>query len=168
MCVLCDGVSEGEFSRDMRVRIERHGFTLVSVHGDPFCWTYTIGLIENFDHPEFVVTGLHPGDVNQIITALVARIREGERFDAAAPDDVIDGLPVRFGDVHYTQWNEGRFAMWANHYGTQGFIPGEPAAVQILWANGAGVFPPNRDFCRQHPECQPLLAVAAARDVNVS
>jgi hypothetical protein len=116
-----------------------------------------------------VVTGLDPGCAHHAINALVVRIRRGEVFDVGSPDTSVDGLAVRLGAVHHTQWTQGRFAMWVNYYGMAGMagdpLP-DPAAVQVLWANDDGVFPPDRDFCREHRDCQPILSVAVAHDVN--
>jgi hypothetical protein len=139
---------------------------MMSVGGGKSAWTYTIGLVESFDHPEFVMAGLSAENCSVVINALVDRVRAGERFDVGCPDPSIRGVPVRVGAVHPTQWVHGRFAMWVNYYGEAGEPRPVPSAVQILWPNDDGVFPPDRDFCDVHPNCQPVLSVLVAHDVH--
>src|ERR1700704_1719690 len=82
VCFICDGGTEEEQQSDRLVRIAVHGFTMVQVEGTS-PWTYTIGLAPSFDHPELVVTGV-PGMAGELITDVVDRIREGQRFDGAS------------------------------------------------------------------------------------
>jgi hypothetical protein len=166
MCILCDGATEQDLFEDFRDRIAQYDFTMLSVGDESASWTYSIGLLASFGHPEFVITGLDPGSASGVITGLVDRIRRGERFTASSPDTVHAGVPFRFGEVHGSQWTHGRFAMWCAYYDRFGGAPAPLSAVQILWPNDSGVFPPDRDFCREHRNCQPLLAVAAAGNVN--
>jgi hypothetical protein len=124
-------------------------------------------LLEAFDHPELVITGLDAPDAHRLISDLVAHIESGERFDGS--ETSLHGVPLRIGKVHPTQWVHGRFAMWVNYYGERGArgeLPPAPDAVQILWSNDDGVFPPDRDFCDVHRECQPVLSVLVADDVH--
>lgn len=168
MCFICDGGTEEEWAARTRDRIREFGFTMVAVGSGTRSWTYTIGLLETFGHPELVVTTLAAQSAFGLINGMVDRIRSGERFDASSRETSLQGQPVRFGLVHRTQWVQGRFAAWVNHYGESGFLPAEPNAVQLLWANDDGVFPPDRDFCHHHRHCQPLLAFAVAANVHES
>jgi hypothetical protein len=167
MCFICDGGTEQDLLDQTHARIAEHGFTMMMVGDDRSSWAYSIGLLENFGHPELVVTGLDATSASAVITGLAERIRDGERFTAASPDTTYMGWPVRFGEVHQSQWRHGRFAMWCAYYGHRGELPANPDAVQLLWANDDDVFPPDRDFCAAHRNCQPVLSVAATRDVNL-
>ena len=164
MCFMCEGGTLEQLFRQTRERIGAHGFTMVSVENRKSSWTYTIGLVETTSHPELVVTGLGADNAQALITDLVAHIKAGERFESG--DASLHGLPLRVGTVHPTQWVHGRFAMWVNYYGERGEPVPTPAAVQILWPNDDDVFPPDRDFCNVHRECQPVLSVLVAHDVN--
>lgn len=168
MCVLCDGTNEEDLLTGFRSRVTEFGFTMVSVGGSPSSWTYTIGLLENLGHPELVVTGLDPSSAYGIITGLVTRIRAGEMFTGESEDTTHEGVPVRFGGVHRSQWAHGRFAMWEAYYDAFGGAPLDRAATQIMWPNEHLVFPPDRDFCHEHRNCQPLLAFATPVDVNLT
>jgi hypothetical protein len=56
MCALCDGKSIEQLWEDFHGFIRRGGWALqgveVSRHARP--WVYTIGLVENYRHPELI------------------------------------------------------------------------------------------------------------------
>ena len=167
MCVICDGMTREEVFSGEFVRIAVNGFTMIQVEANPR-WTYTIGLVQSFSHPELVVTGL-PGAAGGLITDVVERIRDGQRFDAdSTPLTLCDCCTsVAFGAVHTAQWEFGRFNQWLNYYGRLGGELPIPDAVQVLWHDEEGRFPPDRDFCPAHGgTCQPLLDEPPKRDVN--
>lgn len=166
MCFICDGGTDRELMARFEQRIEAFGFTMVGVGSGAKSWVDTIGLLETFGHPEMVVTALAIETAAGLFEGLVERIRAGESFTPTSPDAALHGRPLRVSAVHPTQWVHGRFAMWTNYYGERGFLPAQPAAVQILWPNQDGVCPPDRDFCHDHRNCQPLLAFPVASDVN--
>jgi hypothetical protein len=166
MCFICDGGTVEELFADTRERIDKYGFTMVGVGEGVRSWVYTIGLLETFGHPELVVTTLSMEGAASLFTGLVDRIRNGESFDASSRESVHVDVPIRFSSVHPTQWLHGRFAMWVNYYGHLGVLPAQPEAVQVLWPNELDIFPPDRDFCHEHRNCQPLLSSPVAADVH--
>ena len=145
-------------------RIADNGFTMMHV-GGPQPWTYTIGLTSTYDHPELIITGLDASSANGAVSQLADRVRRGERFDADAPETMVGRVPVRFGEVHMEHWVRGRFNMWVQYYGWRGEPRPYPSAVQVIWPNEHGVFPPSPDFCHDHPDCQSLLDVAQTSDL---
>jgi hypothetical protein len=167
VCVICDGGSFEEMLSGEFVRIAVHGFTMISVESAT-PWTYTIGLVRSFEHPELVVTGL-PTVGAELITDVVDRIREGERFDASSPRlSLCDCMSVAFGAVHPGQWSRGRFDQWLRYYEWLGQEPPAPDAVQVVWPDSAGRFPPDPTFCGLHVgDCQPLLDGAPRHNVNI-
>jgi hypothetical protein len=156
MCALCDGTSQEELMELTRERIAAYGFTMLFVES-PTPWTYTVGLVEAYGHPELVVTGLGPEEGMRLLTAVAERVRLGDRFDGSHGGVDLRGLFARFGAVHSAQWERGRFNMWVNYYGWSGRFP-NPAAVQVLWPREDGTLPP--------PNVQPLLDCDPGRDVN--
>jgi len=162
MCFLCDGGTIEEWLDQTRERIDRYGFTMVMVEGGKSSWTYTIGLTESFGDPELVVTGLDAEHSVFLIDGLAERIKDGERFDSG--ETSLCGVPLRIGPVHPTQWIHGRFNSWLEFYDDE--PRPQPDAVQILWPNDDDVFPPDRDFCDVHRDCQPVLSVLVAHDVH--
>jgi hypothetical protein len=166
VCFICDGGTEEEAFTGEFLRIAVHGFTMVHVEGVP-SWTYTIGLLRSYDHPELVMTGQSPEVAAELLTEVVEHIRRGETFDAAAaPLALCDCTSLAFGTVHPEQWTHGRFNGWLNHFDRLGEVPPAPAAVQVLWPMD-GRFPPDPEFCIRHVNaCQPLLDAAPRHDVH--
>jgi len=100
VCIICDGFSHEEALTGEFVRIAVNGFTMVGIEAEP-PWTYTIGLVRSFDHPELVMTGGAMGDVADLLTGVVDHIRDGDRFDADSPPLALCGCTsVAFGPVH--------------------------------------------------------------------
>jgi hypothetical protein len=145
-------------------RIALRGFGMVQVESTP-AWTYTVGLVQSFEHPELVMTGL-PDHAPHLLDEVVERIRTGERFDASSPPLLACCIEVAFGEVHPAQWGQGRFDEWLRYYAWLGDETLEPAAVQVLWANINGHFPLDPEFCVHGGRCQPLLDGAPRHNVN--
>lgn len=164
MCAICDGMSREEMHAQTHQRIGRYGYTMLSIHG-PHPWTYTIGLSEKYEHPELIVTGLDDVSAYGLIEAVADRILAGERC-VPSYERLIGDHPVRFGDVHPSQWSHGRFDGWKAYYGWLGHKPSTQEAVQIVWSNDEWRYPPDPGFCIAHDDCQPLLSAPAHRDVN--
>ncbi|HEV3226318.1 MAG TPA: DUF4262 domain-containing protein [Acidimicrobiales bacterium] len=167
MCIICDGASDDEVHTGEFVRIAMHGFTMIGIEGSP-TWTYTIGLVPSFGHPELVMTGVSMPTAADLLTAVVERVREGVRFDTDSPPlSLCSCTSVAFGAVHPAQWERGRFNGWLSYYDWLGEDLPSPDALQVLWPNKAGRFPPDPDFCLQHGDaCQPLLDGVPRHDVN--
>lgn len=137
MCELCDGVSLETVMARTRERIDAFGFTMMMVEG-PTPWTYTIGLLDSFGHPELVVTSLEPRRSGALLTSVVNRVRLGQRFDRPGACLEVSASVLRFGPVHPAQWRHGRFAMWQSFYDWVGHAPDE-LAVQVLLPADDGV-----------------------------
>lgn len=167
MCVLCDGGSEEDLLADEFVRIAIDGFVMIGVEGTP-TWGYTIGLLQSFGHPELVVTGRPSSAQAHLIAHAVGRIKEGERFDVSSPPvELCDCGPLTFGPVHDAQWEQGRFDWWLRYYAWAGGEPPSRQALQLLWSDAEGRFPPHPDFCCGLPrQCQPLLDGIPRHNVN--
>jgi hypothetical protein len=165
MCIICDRASEDEVLFDMFGKIEKYGFTMAMVESTP-PWTYTIGLAAQL-HPELVVTGLPAEQSVHFINHVVDRIDHGMRFDEHSPPLDIHGNVVRFGRVHTEQWHHGRLDRWLRYYDALGdscWLPRE--AVQVLWPDKQGRYPPDPEFCCGAGTCQPLLDLAPTSNVN--
>ncbi len=149
MCELCNGISVDALMTQTFERIAANRFTMVGVEG-PRRWAYTVGLVESFDHPELIVTGLEFERTSALLTGVADRVRAGERFtNAAGPIDVAD-TRVHFTPVHPAQWVQGRFNMWSAYYDWVG-LRLDPTAIQVVWPLGSGC-PPDRQC-----NCQPML-----------
>jgi hypothetical protein len=121
--------------------VEQIGWSLVGVHGGPTypSWTYTIGLIKSFDHPELIVVGLPPNDGGAFLNELGERIKAGVVLAAGDELDAWDKR-WRLAEVHPSHWTTDRFAVWVEYHGTIRHLL-EPRALQVVWPDEAGNFP---------------------------
>lgn len=78
---MCEGASREELAEEARLHIIHHGWFLQGVLADPGKaggWVYTVGLLENFGHPELVVTDIEYERGGQFLNMLGELVREGE------------------------------------------------------------------------------------------
>ena len=113
---------------------------------------FTVGLFRSFDHPEVIVFGPAPLDLEELVERLGERVRRGERFEeGAVATGVLPGRPVVFRRVaarHYPAW----LAHAAWYHGGLRF-----PAVQGVWPDSAGNFPWDRWYPRSLRSSQPVL-----------
>jgi hypothetical protein len=167
VCVICDGGNEEDLLASEFVRIAVDGFTAVHVLSD-LPWLYTIGLVQSFDHPELVMTGVTENIGGHVMAQVLERVRSDERFSVASPPvRLCDCSTVAFGAVHPMQWERGRFDQWLEYYRWAGGELPRRDAIQVLLADTTGRFPPDPEFCTTHRgTCQPLLDDEPRHDVN--
>ena len=146
---MCEGATIQDMRRLIRETLEDRGWYGVAIDGNP-TWAYTIGLVEECDHPELILVGskLHRADA--VIGELAERVVGGERFDLGRPTVDVGGYAVTFGDVHPRQWERSTFAMWVDLYGAEGPPFPEPMALQVIM--------PPEAYCSDHRNSQPSLA----------
>ena len=112
--------------------------------------SYTVGLPYSHGHPEIALTGPLPDDrAHDILWGAVTLIERGARFAPGdVSDEILDGLPARFGPVSaYWRKEVLTFADWAAR--RKAF-----EAVQLLWPDKAGHFPDAPEYAGPP---QPLL-----------
>lgn len=137
MCRMCDGYSADDVLRELDLTIRVHGFTRVGVgDGSASGWTYTVGLAENFGHPDLICIEIEPEAQHRFLNAVGEMVVEGR----SAPDPAeLGALDLELVEVHPTHLGGSLVACWANRYG-------RPA--------GAGdfvqVFPGPSHFCAEH------------------
>jgi len=131
MCVMCDGMSYEDALQDLIDRKEKWGWALQGVEARP-PWTYTIGLLERFDHPELVMTGVPITVAFNVLNVLGTRIAVGERFEPGTEDIVVGETALRFVAVHGVHLAAGLVGMWQNAYSTDPGMLERLAVVQAL------------------------------------
>jgi hypothetical protein len=161
MCQLCDGASEDELRLDLARMIDTYGWAIQGVEATPASdpWAYTVGLVERYGQPEFVVTSVGFDLACRLLNELSDRVRDGQRFlpgDAATVGDI----PVGFAAVHPGQLTAGLFAVWSDYYRALGHAGPQLTATQVLL--------PDSLFCgkhahRMHRLDQPEPALGIAR-----
>lgn len=135
------------------------GWMVIGVSGDDRVvpWAYTIGLIERFDHPEFVITGVEPDTAHAVLNAFGLEVKAGRQFEGTGEE--VEGVikrPVRLFTVHRSHWRSDRFNQWHGYYESVGSKPEQPKAFQVVWPAADGAFPtdPGEEHGQVH---QPLL-----------
>lgn len=161
MCLQCDGYSHEEAMQALDLQIKIYGWAVIQVDDDGVVFSYTVGLVENFGHPELIVldveTGLQHGLLNEIANGIAAHGRPA-----------LDGPStrgVRLVEVHKNHLHGDYFGRWAARYGG---LPRPGQALQVLL--------PDSAFCEGHvhavrrldrpeatPPVQPLLNRAQRR-----
>lgn len=118
---------------DLQIRV--HGWVLVQVTGGSTAWCYTIGLLENFDHPELVLFDVDVQTQHRAMKPLVDLVTRHGELPAAR----LAALGLRCGEVHADHLGGDLFGAWANRYGEQP-RPGDMIHVRL----------PQEAYCACH------------------
>ena len=96
MCRICDGEDPRRLLEETKLHIIHHGWFLQGIlgdHGRPgSTWVYTVGLLENFGHPELVMTDVSYEEASVLLNQVGEWIRNRENIrelDAKLPASVI-------------------------------------------------------------------------------
>jgi hypothetical protein len=167
--MMCEGASLDEVRFFIHSSVIRHGWFVQGVEGkrpDGIPWAYTIGLSENFDHPELVLAGTEDWEQTaRILNGMADHIRRGcpltagQRF--AMPDETWAELVA----VHFAQFDHGVFNSWTDYYRCIGPPYPQAHALQVWMPDGdmvrldtardvLGAAPPNRVARRQRSRRQ--------------
>ena len=152
MCMYCDGYSEDEVHAHYDEVIDRCGWMVIHVEGNP-PWAYTIGLSARFDHPEFAVVGLTARRAHTIINTLAQSVADGDWY---LPGHTIgDGavLTARTLGVHPLLWEGPLFAAWLSYYESRGLAPDQRALQVSLEPDEAGFAARRWQPCLDDPDC---------------
>jgi Domain of unknown function (DUF4262) len=134
--------------------LEQWGWFVIKVgagDSEP-AFAYSIGLYENFKHPEIILFGLDLRAMHQVINDVGKRIREGERFsEAHRYDDLFEGYECEFRKVNSNHYDGLlNYAIW--YYKDEPF-----PALQLIWPDSAGVFPWEEGYDERFRKEQPSL-----------
>ena len=101
MCDMCDGQSLDAHLDDVRDRIRRGGWALQGVEpgAEGHGWTYTVGLLASYDHPELVVVDDDLRRGGSLLDAMARAIRDGAVIEPGDRID-LDGARAEVVDVH--------------------------------------------------------------------
>lgn len=145
--------------------VHEHGWFAANVFdGDP-PFVYTIGLMETFDHPEFIVFGLEPNGSTVLIASIVEHMRAGERFDSKGVRTIRVGddnhvIGLRKVDVTQHPLYMGYAMGYCRHIDRWG----ELSAVQVFWSDTRGRFPFDPGFGSEAAHLQPRLDIPLTED----
>ena len=167
-CHECALGPEGAAAQRAQV-IRRYGWVVIGVYADversepPMA--YTVGLIENFGHPELIVFGLEMEVAHTALNTLVRRfVRPGGRVPLDEPlDRVFEGIPVMAKALIPAV--AARYALNAERRARESSLP--LSVVQIVWTDPKGRFPWDSAYDRSFDRMQPrLFELGAAPNGN--
>lgn len=139
MCLQCDGYSYEEAMQALDLQIRVHGWVLQHVYDDHTgeSWSYTIGLVESYGHPELTMLDVKADEQDRVIRLLVDGIvTHGEMSPVTI---LAEGLEIV--DVHPDHLVGDLFGTWGNRYG----FPPPPGTMQQ-------VLLPSSAFCPCHAD----------------
>jgi hypothetical protein len=135
MCLECDGYSHEDVMQSLDLMIRVHGWTLVQVEGDDEAWCYTVGLLENYGHPELVLFDVKVESqrawVEQLVEMIIAK--------GTLPPHRLAAMKLRIVEVHDDHLRGDLFGTWASRYGE---YPQPGDMMQVLL--------PASSYCRCH------------------
>src|SRR5689334_550150 len=73
---LCNDCLDKEYTRILNERLGNEGWAVLYDETAQPIFTYTVGLTENFDHPELIVSGISPQRANSLFEGLTKLIRK--------------------------------------------------------------------------------------------
>jgi len=122
--------------------IAEHGWHVVAIKKDRYGpgFTYTIGLMETWRHPEVILFGLDTKTMYDMLAVLVNDVREGADYrESGSYGDILEGFDCFTLPVHPSRHAEYLgYAMWhRRHVGKAGTLE----AIQLFWPDRKGRFP---------------------------
>ncbi|HQY85205.1 MAG TPA: DUF4262 domain-containing protein [Ilumatobacteraceae bacterium] len=130
MCLQCDGYSHESAMQALSLTISIHGWAVVQVGDDDSAFSYTIGLVERFGHPELIVVDVDRRYQHRLINELAQGIAASGRPALDRPST----RGVRCVEVHANHLHADYFGAWASRYGT---LPQPGQVLQVLLPNSA-------------------------------
>ena len=121
--------------RGLDLKIRTYGWALVQVEEGSSSFAYTIGLVENYGHPELIAVDVDPLFQHALIKPLVDGIVARGRL----PNDLLTLGGLRCVEVHADHLVSEFFGGWANRYG---HLPRPGQALQVLL--------PHEAYCDCH------------------
>lgn len=135
--------------------IQKYGIHLVEVPEDDEGpgFVYSIGLFDNFSHPEIIIVGLDPELSHDIINGLAVEVAEGNVFkDQDRHEGILEDYTCIFLDVLQANYADTLgHAVW--YYGNSDF-----PAIQCVWPDLDGSYPWDGGATEEFLEDQPILA----------
>ena len=156
MCALCDGKSIEQLWEDFHGFIQSGGWALQGVQGSRHArpWVYTIGLVENYRHPELIAVDDDVRAQGSLLNTIGDYVKQGARF---AVGDRLDlgGYEVEFGAVDPSYISQGLCRSWDAYHNWLGNRP--PQEFEAL-----SVLRPLTEWSQHCDEARRVLATPGA------
>ncbi|MCA8989994.1 MAG: DUF4262 domain-containing protein [Planctomycetaceae bacterium] len=118
--------------------VERFGWSCLAIPDGQPPFTYTVGLMKSFEHPELIIMG-RLEDGGRILAALVAAIQDGARIDQPQEYELLKGFPIATRPVDETQHE--LYLGYAMGFLRECGRIGELEAVQVFFPDAEGRYP---------------------------
>ncbi len=147
---------EDEYDIAILADIERVGWSVIQVNPDngddtePL-FSFSVGLLQTFDHPEIIMIGLSHESAGAIINEIGFVVENGERIKTGRVYEEFAGVPVAFVIVDKAHFkNYVGYAVWL--YDGSDF-----PLLQCVWPLKSGHFPWDKGYDPAAARFQPLL-----------
>lgn len=136
-------VAKDEVERKALANIKKYGLHILHVFGDEehSHFSYTVGLFENYLHPEIIIIGLKYELSQVLLNNMAFDIKNGKNFTAGEfHEGVLDDFLCYFEEVPKNEYRE--YVGWANWFYEGNNFP----LVQCVYPTVSGKFPWEKDF----------------------
>ena len=123
--------------------IREYGLHVISVFEDERgpAFAYSIGLFENYAHPEIIIIGLKQPLAHTLLNNMAFDIKEGKTFSTGEfHEDVLEDFLCYFGDVPKSHYPD--YAGWASWFYEGDNFP----LLQCVYPTVQGIFPWEKNF----------------------
>jgi Domain of unknown function (DUF4262) len=147
---LCSGGDDEKLIKD----VKEHGLHVVIVpeeSGTPG-WAFSVGLYQNYNHPEIIVIGLNRSLMHWMLNEIGSWIKQGQNVQESVQyPGLLEGYSCQFKIID-KKWYDPflGYALW--FYG-----PVEFPVIQCLWPDKENRYPWDEGFANSDYEIQPLL-----------
>ena len=128
----------GEDEQEVLRHVESYGWSVTNIREQDGAsgWAFTIGLFENFGHPEVAIFGMTAKSRHSILNWIGKNVRNGQLFTSGTEHDwVLEQHKCWSRDVQKT-WYRDLFGWAIWFYGGTDF-----PVVQCLWPSKDGTYP---------------------------
>jgi hypothetical protein len=139
--------------------IKKYGLQVISIRASEYLpsFSYSIGLLESYQHPELICFGLSTDLMHTLINDVAALIKQGEKIEPGRDyDNIFANSDAQF--VQVDARNVPDYFKLALKYYQLDRIP----AMQLIWTDRENRFPWDISFQDEFVYKQPLLDRNAA------
>jgi hypothetical protein len=143
-----------ELLKKSKHNIEKYGLQVLSIRASMYLpsFSYSIGLLESYQHPELICFGLSTDLMHALINDVAALIKQGKKMETGKNyDNIFANSDAQFVQVDFK--NVPDYFKLALKYYKLDQIP----ALQLVWTDRENRFPWEMGFEEEFLYKQPLL-----------
>jgi len=150
-----------DYERSVLKNVKKFGWHCTSVFSregdDRARFSYTVGLYESYNSPEFIIFGLDSEIAHSLLSILSEAAEDGQMYSLDKPcDKIIQGYECIFVEVPKQMYNDYVFsALW---YNAGDSFP----LYQVVWPDSNGNYPWNESYISEAGYEQPVLGSKSA------